>query len=147
MDLDQCAVITIVGVILIIAFRVYSANQKAKRIREAGAVYNDSLRKLKASPSDANLREKALASGRAYVQAAREGGQRTIFDEMMLMNDLNAVAGGTVTLPETKTAQKAKAEAVKSVADRLNELQALKDSGLITEDEFNAKRAAILDKM
>lgn len=35
----------------------------------------------------------------------------------------------------------------KSSADRLQELQALKDSGLITEDEFQVKRAAIVSEI
>ncbi|MCP4415669.1 MAG: SHOCT domain-containing protein [Chloroflexi bacterium] len=125
--------------VLIIIWIFYNGDQKRKRIREAKKNYEISLEQLKTAPDDANLRQKTLLLGREFARVAREGGKETLFDEMALMNDINAVAGGAPT--------KRIEERGKSASVRLEELQKMKDQGLISEDEYNAKRSTILDEM
>lgn len=139
MDNALCYGVIIVAV-LVIVWIFYNGEQKRARIREAKSNYENSLSQLKSSPDNADLRQKTLALGRSYAEAAREGGKATLFDEMALMNDINAVAGGaTVKHPEQKI--------TKSASERLSELQKMKEQGLISDAEFNAKKTAILNDM
>jgi hypothetical protein len=65
-----------------------------EKLREAQAIYEDALNKLKMNKSAAS-RVEALEAGRAYVQMARKlAGQQgiAIFDEVALQNDLQAYA-------------------------------------------------------
>lgn len=97
--------------------------------------YEYSITRLKSSPNNPDLRQKALRVGRKYARVVREDGRETLFDEMALMNDINAVSGGAVTNSKQTASQ------------RLHHLQELKEQGLITEDEYNEKRLVILDEM
>ena len=107
-------------------------------------VYKTNLEQLTRSPGDTNLRQNALSSGREYARIAREGGKETLFDEVALMNDINAVAGGYSVKPKD---DKTEIAAERSISERLAELAKVKEQGLISEDEYNAKRSAILDEM
>lgn len=137
-----------IGVIIIsiaiIVWIFYNSSQKREKIAVAERVYKSNLEQLKRSPSDTNLRQKALSSGREYARIAREGGKETLFDEVALMNDINAVAGGYSVKP---TEEKAEIVAERSTSERLAELAKVKEQGLISEDEYNAKRSAILDEI
>ena len=132
--------VVILLVVVLIGIIMANGNQKTKRIELARANYQSSLEQLKAAPGDTDLRQEALSLGREYARRARAGGQETLFDEVALMNDINVVTSGA-SIEQTKEQKE------NSASDRLNELKKLKDQGLISEDEYIAKRAAILDKI
>ncbi len=67
------------------------------------------------------------------------GFKRVLLDSKQQLND----SGGTLASAHV-SAPSAPAPAVPSVADRLHELQKLKDQGLISEAEFTAKRENLL---
>ncbi|VAW43335.1 hypothetical protein MNBD_CHLOROFLEXI01-3014 [hydrothermal vent metagenome] len=113
--------------VLIIIWVFYNGEQKRKRIREARKNYERSLEQLKTSPDDANLRQKTLLLGREFARAAREGGKETLFDEMALMNDINAVAVAVAVAVAGGASPKRIEEKSKSASERLEELRKMKD--------------------
>lgn len=65
----------------------------------------------------------------------------TVFDEVALANDIQT-ACGTQTAPQPHLAQDSL-----SPEQRLERLQALKGKGLISEEEYLAKRSQILNDL
>jgi len=96
------------------------------------------LAALKANPTNADLRERALAIGRAYAALAREQGKITIFDEVALSNDIAAATAG---------ASSAATAPVTSIEERLTRLSDLRAKGLLSDQEFDARRQKILDEL
>ena len=62
---------------------------------KAWKAYQSDLAQLKESPANADLRQSALALGRAYVNRMRHYKGRTTFDEVALMNDINVACTAT----------------------------------------------------
>lgn len=113
---------------------VASANAEQKRKEDARRQYQDSLAHLKTDPGNADLRQQTLALGRVYSNLLRDKKGNTLFDEVALMNDINAACAAT---------QQA-LSSVPSSSDlegRLRRLQDLKAKGLI-DDADHAKRKA-----
>ena len=70
-------------------------------------------------------------------EAARETKSPTVYDEMAIMNDINAACAAVATEgPST--------HATEPIEDRLTKLTSLKESELISEDEYRDRREAIL---
>ena len=130
-------VLVIVG-LLVLSSRAQAGRQKA--LAEALAAYQAALGALKKKPTDPALREKALAAGRRYSSMTRENKGVTVFDEVALKNDLDAATAGAVSV-----AAPAAPAPASSVADRLRSLDELRQQGLITEDEYQARRVKILE--
>lgn len=103
----------------------------------AHEIYQEALERLKADPMNADLRQNALAVGRAYSALTRQS-NTTVYDEMAVMNDINAVAGAPA--PATSGAQP-------SLSARLKQLTDLRDEGLITDQEWTERRQKILDSI
>jgi hypothetical protein len=121
-------------------------------IADAGKKYQASLNDLRQNPSDSRYREAALVTGREFARLAREGGQETLFDEVALMNDINAIAGGSVAISaqpaiHTPVVRPSKIESHGSHEDRLRTLNELKTKGLITDAEYQERRSKILDEI
>jgi len=91
---------------------------------------------LKKYPTDPDAKQHALEVGRGYAAMTREQKNVTIFDEMALMNDINAATAGAVA-----------ARPATSVETRLQELERLRANGLITDAEYAAKRQQLIDEM
>ena len=113
------------------------SNERSKRLRQARDAYQASLTRLKSSPTDANLREDTLRLGRAYSNLTRDRKGVTVYDEMALMNDINAACAGAAGAGTPS-------EGTKSVEERLAQLQHLRDTNLISADEYEERRQAIL---
>jgi len=117
------------------------AEARAKELREAEAAYHASLAALKAAPTDADLKEDTLRKGRAYSNLTRNRRGVTMYDEVALMNDINAASARAGAL------QPEKEERVKTIDERLAYLQQFKERNLITDQEYEQRRAEILKEI
>jgi uncharacterized membrane protein len=113
-----------------------------KHLTDAHAAYQDALAKLKLDPSNAELKQHTLALGRYYSTLTRKQNAVTVYDELILMNDINAATTG-VTAGVTAAAN----HVALSTKARLCELDDLRAAGLITENEYTERRRAILEQI
>lgn len=125
-------VVVVVGVGIAIFFGI----QKAKELEAAKQACLQSIAELKQAPTNANLKQRTLALGRVYSNLTRDKKGNTVFDEVALMNDINAAcaaasAGGS-SLPR------------ESIESRLQTLMTLKAKGLVDAAEYDRRRAEIL---
>ncbi len=129
----------------------YAAQREARALGEARAAYEDSLARLKASPTSADLRQRALDLGRTYSGLTRGSQAAALFDEDALMNDINAATAGAVAFPETGAGRLAggahEPGRRPTIEERLALLAELKVQGLISEEEYSAKRQRIIDEI
>ncbi|MDY7092707.1 MAG: hypothetical protein SX243_07015 [Acidobacteriota bacterium] len=131
-------------------FGILIAIGKNQAKETAETAYKQSLTELKLDPTNAELREKTLDLGRKYSNLTRDGKGIAIFDEIALMNDLNAAAGGSMALadgPPTQPPLRDQAPPRANPEARLKQLTSLKEKGLIEEEEFEERRAKILDEL
>lgn len=134
--------VILIGAVVIGILAAIGKNQK---IEEAKRAYQASLANLKSNPTNAGLRQTTLELGRKYSNLTRNGKGVALFDEVALMNDLNAVAGGTMAIAHAPSpAVISGASGPGSVEMRLKQLSRLKEEGLIDEAEFRERRASIL---
>jgi hypothetical protein len=123
------------------------AAEKARKIIEkAETAYQSYLAQLKADPTNSDLRQKTLEQGRYYSNLARDSKGVTIFDEMALMNDINAVCGGTTNITGATTSASTPITSL-SIEERLAKLSNLRAKGLIDEQEYDTRRKKILDEI
>ena len=132
------------AIILIIIIAVLIGNST---IKQRTQVYNSardnyylSLARLKENPTDPDLRQATLAFGRTYSNLTRNNKGVTIFDEVALSNDINAACGGATRLANEKPTSH-----TQTIESRLQKLTDLKNGGLISEEEYAARRQKILD--
>ena len=109
--------------------------EKADRLEDAREDYYQSLRTLEKAGDDLALKEEAFVRGIVYAGLMRNAGQERNFDEEMVAQDIQRV----LRLGQ-KTAERERAGAL----ERLRELEAVLEAGLITEEEYQKKRAEIL---
>jgi hypothetical protein len=115
----------------------------AQAIAQAQTAYQEALRTLKANPTSADLRERALYLGRYYSSMTRSkhGAAVTIYDEMALMNDIGAAtAGANISAPSADPV-------MASIEDRLRRLEELRAKGLLSDQEAESRRQKILDEI
>ena len=114
--------------------------------RKIEADYYNSLNALKLNPSNPELKQKTLAIGRAYsaLTRKRHGQDKTvtIFDEIALMNDINAACAAA-----TSVQSNIKTEAKQTIEQRLAKLSELKEKKLINDQEFETRRQKVLDEI
>jgi hypothetical protein len=134
----------VIGAIVVVIIVLMVFGGQAERAREqARAAYQQSLSRVKADPANADLRQRALQLGRVYSNLTRNQSGVTIFDEVALMNDINAACAGASTLKNSATAS----AAGQSVEVRLQKLAALRTKGLIDESEYRTQKLKILDEV
>jgi hypothetical protein len=126
----------------IVAILIVNENNKQKALKSARESYQSSLAKLKANPTNADLRQRTLALGRTYSNLTRNKKGATTYDEMALMNDTNAACAATFT-----SAHKSTESSTASVEQRLEVLSELRSKNLISDEEYTARRKAILDSL
>lgn len=131
----------ILFLVVIVIVVIQDNNAKTKRLTQARDAYFDALRKLKANPTNADMRERTLHLGRTYSNLTRNSRGVTIYDEVALSNDINAACAGATTVVGNRPVQSQTIEA------RLQKLADLKSKGLIDEQEYTARRAKILDEV
>jgi hypothetical protein len=135
-----CIAVPIIAIIAIMVARSNSATAQANALLNTRTAYEKALNDLRDRPTDPQLRQSALAAGRHYSSVSRENKGATIFDEVALKNDLDAATAGAVTVAAPATPSP-----VIPVADRLRQLDGLRSQGLITDAEYQARRAKILE--
>jgi hypothetical protein len=103
--MDSGSTILIVLVLFLASLIWAIVQDKQQRVREMDAAqkkYFDALAALKAHPINADLRERALALGRAYSAITRQqkgaGKAITIYDEVAINNDIGAACAAAVKL-------------------------------------------------
>lgn len=118
------------------------SEQQRKQKERARSEYYACLERLKQSPGDPQLHQAALELGRDYSRCTRKGNV-ALYDEVALMNDINAACAGG----GKAGAQVEVGSAASSLTDRLEKLESLRQRGLVTQEEYSAKRAKLLDEI
>lgn len=136
----MCLFVPLIILLTVVIVRSRQSDDAARALQQAHAAYQDSLKALKASPGNPDLRQRALTLGRAYANLTRDKKGVTVYDEMAVMNDLSAATAGAA-------ATAAPPAAAASVEDRLKALDGLRTKGIINEQEFMARRQKILDEL
>lgn len=139
---------------LVVAIFIRSQAADARKRREAEEAYRRSLTEaethyrrlleiLRENPHDPQLREQALGWGRRYASLTRQavGSGVTIYDEVALANDINAACAAATRPRQQQEASTA------SIEERLARLKVLLEKGVITEEEYSAKRTQLLDEV
>ena len=137
-------ILILLGVVGAIMF--YVSHMKEKERREALDAYNGSLNLLKQDPANSDMRQKTLSLGRAYSTLMRDKKGNTVFDEVALMNDIGAACASTQNAVHSPPRTSVVA-AVESAESRLEKLQSLRDKGLIEDQDFQRRKAEILDSI
>lgn len=130
-------------IVIIIIAAVMSSNKKTKELAEAKAAYQASLSRLKSDPTNADLRQRTLGLGRIYSNLTRRKRGVTIFDEVALMNDINAACAGASFVPNNREP----AREGSSIQERLARLAELHSQGIINDQEYNLTRQKIIDEV
>lgn len=156
--MDCTGIIVLTGIIVVIIFVVgwvkaqedikrqkEQQKEQQRKLNEAKKEYYSWLAHLKQNPTNADVREETLRLGRIYADFTRNQSGVTIYDEIALMNDINAAcAGATVQVnPQIKT----HSQSVESIEDRLAKLSSLRYKGVIDENEYSERKRKILDEI
>ena len=141
--MDSTTLICIVIPICLIFVIVFVQSNRRKAIEQAYQEYQAALATLRKEPHNNARRENALRLGRIYSGLARQDKRRTMFDEVALMNDINAItANGTPSTPTVSSTPSGP-----TPEQRLQQLSGLRDKGLVTDEEYQDRRKKILDEM
>jgi hypothetical protein len=125
----------------------YILSQVAQKKEQIKKNYESSRNKLRQQPSNNQLREKALQAGREYYKSLRNG-VLSIYDEQAITNDLAAVAPvSQINNTVQPNINKADDNSQSDIVAKLEKLNLLKDKGMITESEFEAKKKDLIDRM
>lgn len=108
---------------------------------EASANYYAALALLKANPVSPDLRERTLGFGRIYSNLTRNNAGLTVFDEVALMNDINAACANVLVSSPPHSPSGS------TIEGRLAKLSELKDKHLIDDSEYDSRRQKILDEI
>ena len=119
------------------------AEEAERNISQARQAYEKCLAQLRQTPADPHLRQQALEAGRLHAawKRHREGGKVTVYDETAIANEIEAASAAVAANPKRTN------EGSMSIEERLERLKALKGNNLISSEEYEAKRAAILAEL
>lgn len=134
-----CVGIPILAIIGFLVVQGNARNRQQEAINAAYATYQNSLTLLKSSPANADRKQTALATGRAYSALTRESKGVTLFDEMALMNDIQAATAGASSAPPQSSGA--------TIESRLAQLEGLRTKGLVNEAEYQERRNKILSEV
>ncbi|WP_394793376.1 SHOCT domain-containing protein [Armatimonas sp.] len=149
----------VVGVILFLIFAfalvwaLVEFRQDQKKKESARKAYKESARKayleslasLKISPTNADRKQKTLTLGRHYASLTRDANGNTLFDEVALMNDINAACAAANVPTPVAGAHLVSTEP--SFEARLTTLGDLKAKGLVDSAEYEKRRNEILNSI
>ena len=130
-------------IVLVIGIAIYSGIQKGNAINAAKKAYLHSLAELKRAPTNPEIKQHTLALGRTYSNLTRDKKGNTLFDEVALMNDINAACAAAAVISSTANTP----SLIVTAEDRLRTLADLKAKGLIDEAEFSKRRSEILSSI
>ncbi len=127
--MEGWAVVFFVIVGIAVAIGIREANQR-RIVHAASVAYRHALADLRNDPANPHLREEALGRGRAYSNLTRGRRGVTPFDEVALLNDLNAAcAAPRAPVPS---------------GSRLARLYELREQEAITQEEHDQRRREVL---
>jgi hypothetical protein len=131
------------GILAPIALAIYAYVERQKRLalERARDEYRRSITRLKQEPTNADRKQEALALGRVYSNMTRERKGVTLFDEIALLNDINAACAAA------SVSQHVAAIPPQSVEERLRVLVQLRDGAMIDETEYDKQRRQILESI
>lgn len=132
-------------VVIVVVLGILIGVAKADATEKARQAYQNSLVELRKDPTNPEKRQQTLALGRAYSNLTRDQKGVTLFDEVALMNDINAACGGAATLAQPLPAISSSSEM--TIEARLARLQMLKDQSLISASEYQTKRQQLLSEL
>ena len=124
--------------IVCVALALLYGYLSSKAQENAKAAYQQALLELKGNPTNPDIKQKALTLGRAYSNLTRDNKGQTVFDEVALMNDINAACAAAVV------SDQAGVHIGRSLEERLQRLTELHSKGLISEAEFHKQRESII---
>lgn len=110
-------------------------DKKVIRLEDARDDYYQSLKALGEAADDQALKEEAFVQGIVYAGLMRDVGREREFDEARVVEDIQRVL---------RFGQKTRERKHVGALERLRELEAVRDAELITEEEYEKKRAEIL---
>lgn len=88
--------------LVVVIFTVGNSMSNKSEIENARDIYQNNLTRLTEDPTNSTLKMQTLESGRSYSNLTRNKNGISLFDEVALMNDINAAcAGATVVKNET----------------------------------------------
>lgn len=134
----ECVFVTLIFCVAGICFLAIWVYQNA---RDARLRYFTALERLKYDPKNDKRREEAFDAGRRWVNLAYVMGERVT--EETIRSDIKAAMGESASEMTLLQHQNGK-EAVRPPAERLAELDELRRKGLITENEYQMRRAEVL---
>jgi hypothetical protein len=136
-------VLIIVG--LVVFLLILNTAAKAKNTKKKA--YLKALQDLRKHPNDPDLRDKVLMLGRRCFGQIIYPDSHARFDEVALMNDINA-ACARATIGEDKVLKveitNPQALSSKSIAQQIEELKELHARGVITSEEFERGKGLFL---
>lgn len=133
-------------ILVVVVGGIIAAVVKEAEKRKAREAYRRQLAQLRSDPTSSSVREETLRLGRTYSDLTRNRKGVTLFDEVAIMNDINAACAGAAKLeraPNTP-ADSARKE---SIEQRLARLEALRQQNLITSEEYHERRQRLLDEI
>jgi hypothetical protein len=133
--------VIVIGVAVVMVLAAMGKSTMKKGAKDA---YEKSLADLTADPNNAALRKATLTLGRTYANLTRDQKGVTIFDEVALMNDINAACGASAAAGQAESSGHRLAKLAPSLHQRLKQLEDLKQQGLVSEPEYAAKRNELL---
>jgi hypothetical protein len=151
--MEAFCVIVVIIVVIVIFISISVSSDKQNRIDILKKNYADSLDLLRSDPTNPTYHEQALQAGRYYSSATRNNKGVTLFDETALANDIRAVTANAsqIALAQQQlTAEDTKKQSLpdnQSVAERIATLKMLKEADMISDEEYESKRKAILDSI
>lgn len=148
MELVWFGAIVIIGSTILYIRTLLIQQKKSEDIILKGGAYKRALAALSDDPTNHKLHEHALRLGREYSAATRDGKGVTLFDEAALANDIRAVtANATKTTPAPNVSTTTPQPYQTTLEDRIAALKKMKESGLLSDEEFEQKRKSILDSI
>lgn len=118
-------------------------HSEQRALERAKKAYLEALAQLKVAPNNADLKQHTLALGRAYSHLTRDKKGVSLFDEVALMNDINAACAAA----GTAAPQSSHASAGASIEARLRTLADLREKGLVAPAEYESRRNEILSSI
>lgn len=147
MDETSCSIVLILTLIVVVVLIAVSTQGATKKLKEARQAYRDSLQKLGEHPTHRALRQRTLELGRAYSNLTRGKKGVTLFDEVALMNDINAACGSAMTVVNARQRQPGSSSGEPSTEQRLARLRELHAKGVIDDEEYRGQRSRILGSL
>jgi hypothetical protein len=115
--------------------RLSGLQEKAKRLEDAREEYYEALQALARATDDQALKEEAFIRGVVYAGLMRAAGRGHEFDEETVTGEIIR----TIRLGHPSRRQENP-----GTVERLRELESVREAGLITEEEYQKKRAEIV---